>query len=276
MSTAGGGYNVQPVVKALHVLDYVVRQGRDVTLSEAVRALKLPKTTLFRYLQTLSNEGLLHYDLERDRYRCGSRFRALAQVDRDFKELRDATLPEMTKLQKDFDETVNLAVLSDACVVYLDIVSGARCNGQARVGHRDPVHSTSLGKAIIAHMPEPDAAAVSRGGFEQRTFRTLTDMRQLMRQVEDVRRRGYAVEVGENEEGLMCIGVPILDPRGYPVAAMSLSAPEKRMDTEMTARAANALRDASSRISRCFERVLELGSAFGLETRTIGRHGAAV
>ena len=67
---------------------------------------------------------------------------------------------------------------------------------------------------------------------------------------EDVRRRGYALEVGENEDGLMCIGVPILDRAGHPVAAMSMSAPERRMRPERTSEAAEALKVAASRISQ--------------------------
>lgn len=250
MNASGGGYNVQPVVKALHVLEYVAQQGRDVTLAETVKALKLPKTTLFRYLQTLSNEGFLYYDLPRDRYRCGMRFRALAQVDRDLQNLRDAAQPEMAMLVEVFDKTVNLGMLSDNSVIYLDIMEGGRLNSQARVGHRDPVYSTSLGKAIVAHLPDFDLASISQSGFEQRTINTLTDMRQLARHVDEVRRRGYAVEMGENEDGLMCVGVPILDGRGYPVAAMSLCAPERRMQPDLVSRAASMLKDAAARVSR--------------------------
>src|SRR5690606_32917273 len=102
------------------------QQGRDVTLAETVKALKLPQTTLFRYLQTLSNEGFLFYDLPRDRYRCGMRFRALAQVDRDLQNLRDAAQPEMARLVEAFDKTVNLGMLSDNSVIYLDIMERGR------------------------------------------------------------------------------------------------------------------------------------------------------
>lgn len=249
MSKAGDDYIVQPVVKALQVLDYVARQGREVTLTETVQALNLPKTTVFRYLQTLSNAGFLHYDLRRDRYGSGSRFRALALVDQSLQGLRDLAQPEMERLLETFHETVNLGVLSDGTVVYLDIMEAGRPRAQARIGHRHPVHSTSLGKAIVAYLPDADFAPIWDGALQPRTINTLTDRRRLRRQVDDVRRDGYAVERGENEDGLMCVGVPILDANGYPVAAMSLSAPETRMQPELTLRAADALRDAAARIS---------------------------
>ena len=81
------------------------------------------------------------------------------------------------------------------------------------------------------------------------TIKTLTSAKALRRQMDDVRQRGYAIEMGENEDGLMCIGVPFLDGAGYPIAAMSLSAPERRMKPEVTVHAVEALKSAARRIS---------------------------
>lgn len=249
MSKSGGDYIVLPVMKALQVLDYVARQGHDVTLTETVHELKLPKTTVFRYLQTLSAAQFLEHDLKRDRYGVGSKFRSLARVDQELQGLRDIAQPEMRTLMETFHETVNLAVLSENEVVYIDMLEPGRpLRANARIGHRHPAHSTSLGKAMMAFLPDADALALSTD-LPQRTINTLTDADKLRRQVDDVRRRGYAIEVGENEDGLMCIGVPILDATGYPVAAMSLSAPERRMKPELTMVAADALKGAAKRIS---------------------------
>ncbi len=250
MRKIGDDYIVQPVMKALQVLEYVALQGRDVSLTETVQELNLPKTTVFRYLQTLSAAAFLEHDVRRDRYSVGVRFRELAQVDRSLQELRDCAQPEMRLLLETFHETVNLAVLSESQVVYIDMLEpGRSVRAHARVGHRDPIHSTSLGKAMFAFMPDADAAALRADPLPAVTINTLTDAGKFRRQVEDVRRRGYAVERGENEDGLMCIGVPILDMHGYPVAAISLSAPERRMKPERTDAAALALKGAAQRIS---------------------------
>ena len=249
MGKSGGDYIVLPVMKALQVLDYVARQGHDVTLTETVQELKLPKTTVFRYLQTLSAAQFLEHDLKRDRYGVGSKFRSLARVDQELQGLRDIAQPEMRTLMETFHETVNLAVLSENEVVYIDMLEPGRpLRANARIGHRHPAHSTSLGTAMMAFLPDADALAL-RSDLLQRTINTLTDADKLRRQVDDVRRRGYAIEVGENEDGLMCIGVPILDRTGYAVAAMSLSAPERRMKPELTMVAADALKGAARRIS---------------------------
>ncbi|MDB5539144.1 MAG: Transcriptional regulator [Devosia sp.] len=252
MSKAGGDdYIVQPVMKALQVLDYVARQGHDVSLTETVHELKLPKTTVFRYLQTLSAAQFIEHDLKRDRYGVGRRFRDLARVDQGLQGLRDIAQPEMQRLVDTFHETVNLAVLSQSEVVYIDMLEPVvrAVKAQARIGRRHPAHSTSLGKAMMAFLPEADALVMRERALPQITIKTLTDADKLRRQVDDVRRRGYAIEVGENEDGVMCIGVPILDGTGYPVAAMSLSAPERRMKPELTIVAADALKVAAKRIS---------------------------
>jgi DNA-binding IclR family transcriptional regulator len=249
MRKDGQDYIVQPVIKALEVLDYVAKQGRDVSLTETVKELRLPKTTVFRYLQTLSAASFLEYDLRRDRYRAGPRFRHLAEIDRSLQRLRDAVQPEMHDLSAQFGETINLAILAQKAIVYIDIVyQGRTPRSEARVGQRHPIHSTSLGKAIAAHLPNDDFEALCMPLLPARTIHTLTDGRFLRRQFDHIRQQGYALDMGENEDGHMCIGVPILDDYGRPVAAISLSAPESRLAPIRRLEAAVALKHSVDRI----------------------------
>jgi DNA-binding IclR family transcriptional regulator len=120
---------------------------------------------------------------------------------------------------------------------------------QARIGDRHPIHSTSLGKAILAFLPDAERRRLLEGALKERTLKTVTNNTILRRQIDEVRQRGYALEIGENEDGSMCIGVPILDENRLPLAAISLAAPERRMTPDVTARAIASLRDAARRIS---------------------------
>lgn len=251
MEVAKGGdqYSVLPVAKAMQVFAYVAAQPHDVTLTEVAQALGMPKTTVFRYLQTLSSAGLFAHDIARDRYGVGDRFRQLARIDAVYHTLRTSARTELDLLVGGFRETVNLAVLSDHDVVYVDIREATRSQRfQARIGHRHPVYSTSLGKAIAAFLPAETIETIVGPQFEQRTYRTVTDVRTFRRHVEQTRQRGFAMETGENEDGVTCIGVPIFDGKGHPIGAVSLSAPEKRMRV-MVDRAAEALQGAASRIT---------------------------
>ena len=239
MDKLSGDYMVQPVVKALQVLEYVARQGHMVSLTEIAQALNLPKTTVFRYLQTLSATSFLEHDIYRDRYGVGCKFRDLAKVDHEFKGLRELAQPEMRQLIETFNETVNLAVLADSRIVYIDMLDPLRpLRATARVGHRHPAHSTALGKAIMAYLPEDQIQHLREEPLAEMTIKTTIDTSTLRLQIADVQRRGYAV------------GVPILNAAGYPVAAMSLSLPERRMSPDLMVVAADALKGAAGRISR--------------------------
>ena len=249
MRKAGDQYSVLPVAKAMQVFAYVASQAHSVTLTEVVQALDMPKTTVFRYLQTLSADGYFSHDIAQDRYGVGDRFRQLARIDAVFHRLRSTAEGELDQLAGGFRETVNLAVLAEHEVVYVDIREAMRSQRfQARIGHRHPVHSTSLGKAMAAFMPDERVDSLVGSQFEPRTYRTVTDLRTFRRHVEETRMRGFAMETGENEDGVTCIGVPILDRAGFPIAAMSLSAPDNRMKM-MVDRAAEALQGAARRIT---------------------------
>lgn len=253
MNAEKGGYIVQPVSKALRVLVYVAEQGHGVPLTEIAAEVRLPKTTVFRYLQTLAAAEFLYHDTGSDHYTVGHRFRALARADTSLQRLRDLARPEMAELGRAFNETINLGILVDGHVVYIDMVESSHAlRMQTRIGDRDPVHSTSLGKAILAFLPERACTALIRRSLRARTARTVIDQPTLLRQLAKARRLGYAIETGENEDGAMCIGAPILDASLRSLAAVSLSAPEKRMTREVTANAAAALCAATRRISERF------------------------
>ena len=120
---------------------------------------------------------------------------------------------------------------------------------QARIGERHPINATALGKAILAFLPEAERAAILDGPLAEMTPRTIRSAAALRRQLRDVQRNGYALEAGEAEEGLGCIGVPVLDQASYPLAALSLSAPERRLQGVMP-QAVARLRDAAATVSR--------------------------
>lgn len=244
-------YLVQPVVKALAVLAYVEDAGQEVGLSDVARALGLPKTSAFRYLYTLAAAGFVAYGSSRDRYRAGPRLHRGRESEVDVARLRELALPAMSNLRARFNETINLGVPDRDRVVYVEMIESSRAlRMQARIGERHPLNSTSLGKAILAFMAESDRAPLLVTQLKAMTARTTTDPMQLRRQLREIARRGYAIETGENEEGLMCIGVPILERGGRPVAALSLSAPEARMTRPTRLDVIAALRAAAAGVSR--------------------------
>jgi IclR family transcriptional regulator, KDG regulon repressor len=132
----------------------------------------------------------------------------------------------MRQAQLRFNETVNLAVLHNGEVLYIDLLESSRpFRMSAMVGSRMPISNTSLGKAMIAYASEHELDTV---------FDTLTpnELRKLRAEMEIVRRRGYATDPEENEPGVACIGAPILNEAGVSVGALSISGPSTRIQKQ--------------------------------------------
>jgi IclR family acetate operon transcriptional repressor len=143
------------------------------------------------------------------------------------RDIKHLARPFMRKIQEQFNETVNLSVLSGGEVLYIDILESSRpFRMAATVGCRMPAHLTAMGKAMLAYLPaehpsSPEHALVS--GL------TRTQRQILERELTAVRRRGYAIDNEQNERGVACVGVAIFDSSGRPAAAMSVSGPAYRV-----------------------------------------------
>lgn len=248
--TPTNSYIVQPVEKALGVLAYVVECGQVVSLKSVSQALGIPKTTAFRYLQTLTRAGFLEHHADRDRYSVGQRLRSIARTDSSISRVRERAHPILQALTREYQGTVNLAVRGDGSIVYLDVIDGPMgFRTKARSGDAHPLHSTALGKAILAHMPQVEAQDYLSRPLTERTGRTLIERDELERQLRQIALSGYAIETGENEDGAMCVGVPILDDQGYPLVAISIAVPLARMSTSNAMMAGRKLSEMAARIS---------------------------
>lgn len=217
-------YVVDSLVRSLEVFRRVVEKGYDISLAELVAEVGMPKSTVFRYLRSLAAAGYVSHNEATDRYQAGPRFLLLARRAEFFNRLRRAARPEMESIVAKFGQTTNLGVLEGGRILYLDIVEKRHApEMKARIGSKDSLHSTALGKAILAHLPVNEQDALLNGPLNEFTYRTITSRKQLMRALAQVVSRGYALDEEENEDTTMCVGVPILCGPKYPIAAISLS-----------------------------------------------------
>jgi DNA-binding IclR family transcriptional regulator len=243
-------YIVKPVEKAIQVLRCAGAASSPLSLKEISSRVGLPKTTVFRYLQTFRACGLIAHDAERDLYRVDAGILSLIPQSGSLHRLREVALPHMRSLQQLFNETVNLGIVEGTSIVYIEIIeSQRRLRMQARVGGRDPVHTTAIGKAVLAHLPADLARQIIPPRLRKRTERTVSSAARLTAELEETRQRGYAMEEGENEEGASCIGVPIFGEVGAVIAGLSISAPASRLTAVTRQRIAPVLSDAGRRIS---------------------------
>lgn len=240
-------YAVRAVLRVLDILDVLQRSDGGVPLPTLAAAAGLPKSSAFRYLATLEARGYVERDAATGHYRAAPR--AFPSPPRHLEVLAATARPLLTALRDRFGETINLGVLEGHRVAYLEIVESPRAmRFAARVGDRDPIHSTALGKAIASLLPDRQVRAIlAVEGMPQRTSRTITDPRAFLREVEGVRARGYAVDNGENEEDGRCIAVPV--PGARVPAAISLSAPAARFSLDGVEGVAEALRETAARLA---------------------------
>lgn len=244
------GYIVGPVSKALAVLTYIAQRSHPVSLTTVSTALGIPKTSAFRYLRTLTQAGFVDHDPSSDRYGLGVQFHTIASANSHVQRLRERARPAMRALMGEFNETVNLAVRDDTSIVYVDQVEPRRSlQMRARIGDVHPMHSTALGKAILAFVPEAELRRYLDRPLSERTGRTLIEAAEIERQLRMVRSNGYATESGENEDGAMCVGVALFDQAGYPVAALSISAPLHRMPRPLAAEAGARLLEVARAVA---------------------------
>ena len=242
-------YLVKPVYKALQVLIALGDEHRPLTLTEICHLVRLPKTTVFRYLQTLAQCGFVNHDRQADMYHLGARLFELGQLAGQQLRIRDVALPVMADLRERFNETVNLGILDGYDVVYVEMVeSHHSLRMQAILGSRDPAFSTALGKAILAYIDDPARHLPAR--LMPRTVFTIHTRAGVMQALAQVRQQGYALDDQENEDGARCVGAPIFEYPGRVAAAISVSAPASRLGRDQVSEVAEAVAAAAATISR--------------------------
>jgi IclR family transcriptional regulator, acetate operon repressor len=212
-----------------------------------VAATRLPKSSVHRYLEVLVQEGFLERDLQSGLYRLGARIVALAINEAPL--LVQKARPHLERLRDRFDETVNLGVLSGDNIVYLDIVESPRTvRLAARIGDRDMVHATALGKAIAAQLPEEEVKALlKRTGLPRRTANTITRAADFMTHLDLVRSHGFGLDDQENDMEGRCVAVAIPGPRVQ--YAISLSGITTRFPMSKTAEVAREIRQIIAELS---------------------------
>jgi len=203
---------------------------RDVALHELAQRSGLVKSSVYRILFTLHRLGYLERN-EKGCYSITPRFRQLAGDPREMWDLAEVAAPFMEVLLRGFEETINLGVLDQGEVSYLRVVESPHAlRLTAHAGMRSPVHSTALGKCLLADLERSEVEAILKQyPLRPRTDRTIRDRAALHRELERVRTRGYAIDNEEDSKGARCIAAPIHNSSGKTVAALSISGPATRI-----------------------------------------------
>ena len=256
------GGSLQSVNRALTALELVADAG-ELGVSELGRQLGVHKATASRLAAVLADRGLLERDPVTERYRIGFGLVRLAGAAMSGLDLVRLARPIMETLAERAREASNLGVRSGDDVVYVDQIAGSRSIVTVSwVGRRTPLHCTSNGKVLLAWADEPDRERLLAGPLESYTKHTVTDPDTLRRELESIRRRGYAQAVEELEEGLNAVAAPVRQADGRVIAALGVSGPAFRMHAVDVPRMGLLTAEAAQAVSRQLG-YLERGSAVG-------------
>jgi len=164
---------------------------------------------------------------------------------------RKIALPYLEEIRQEFGETVNMGVLQKDHVLYIEgLESRHTLRMTSGVGERRPIYAAALGKAIAAWLPREDLDAILRVQTMRRfTEKTITNESALRKELEQVARRGYAVDAEENLLGCICVAAPVFDPRADVLAALWISGPSRRLPRSSFSEAGVLVLRAADRIT---------------------------
>jgi IclR family transcriptional regulator, KDG regulon repressor len=239
------------VGKALDVLDMVARHGRPVRFSDLLAQSQYPKATLYRLLQTLTNQGMLTMDPDQGTYALGVRLVRLAHAAWAQSSLAPIARPYLDELAEKTGETIHLAQMDQGQVLYVDKRNAARpVDMFAQAGKVGPAYCTGVGKAMLAWLP-PEALdqALARQSFHRHTDQTLDNPGKLMAELQAIRARGHAFDREEHEKGIICCAVPILSRSGRVIGALSVTSTTARTTLDALEARAGLTKDIAARIA---------------------------
>jgi IclR family KDG regulon transcriptional repressor len=223
-------YTLSSVRNAARLLCAFTATDTELGVGELARRLGLAKSTVFRLLSTLAQERLVEKNPRTGKYRLGLKVYELGAIVATHLDLHEAVATYIDELRNRTGETVHVAILDGDEVVYIERrESPQTLRLWGRVGHRNRAHRTSTGKVLLAYLPPDELERVlARRPLDAKTPHTITDPQVLKRELEAIRRRGWAQNVNESEEGVASVAAPIRDATGSVVAAISVAGPTLR------------------------------------------------
>lgn len=241
--------SVQSVERAFEVLEVMAGSDGGLSLTEISVATGRPAPSIHRLVRTLTLLGYVRQEASR-RYALAPGLIRLGNGAA--KQFGTWAVPMLTELVDSIGESANMAILEGSGALYVAHVAGRHSMRMfTEVGRRVPLHSTGVGKALLAQLPDDEVERLLKSaGMPAITDHTITDPAGLLQELGAARVRGHAIDDGEQEIGVSCVAVPV--PGAATPTAISFSAPAPRMTPDVARRAAAALQAAAQTMAERF------------------------
>jgi len=252
MAKTQPNYPIKVLDKSLSVLETLLRGNSPMSVTEISEKLGIYPSTAHRMLDTLRYWGYVEQNPDTQKYQLGLKVVELGMAKlREMDLLKEAS-PYLKELVSECNETVHLGVLEEGEVLYLaKQESSQTIRMVSRVGSRVPAHCTALGKVLLAHLSKDERKKIlNKKGLPRLTKNTITNEKELEKELCKVREQGFALDREEHEKDVRCIAAPIKNHQGNVIAAVSISGPAFRMDVNKQDNLREALIQTSKKISQ--------------------------
>lgn len=251
MEKAEESYKVPNLEKGIAVLEYLSLHTQGNTLQEIKSSLAISQTTAYRILNTLVRLDYLNYNEDTKRYKLSRKLLTLGFRALNEHNLLEIVLPRLRELRDEVKETACFGVLGDRKGIFIEQAQGHHTfRFVLSPGKPFELHCSAPGKAIMAYLPDiVRNRYLSYMEFTRYNDRTLTSREAYLEELEKVRKLGYALDNEEELNGVICIGVPILNYTGYPCGAIWISGPKDRLSKEVVRSSAACIKKVAQNIS---------------------------
>jgi len=243
---------IQSVERALRILDLFDEQTPELKITEMSSMMNLHKSTLHSLLLTLKTYGYIDQDAESGKYRLGTKLLERGQMLLQSLDIRAVARKSLEALSRQTGQTTHLVVLEGREGVYIDKVEGEKAAIRySRIGRRVPLHTSAVGKVLAAYLREHERERLLEGyRFVPHTPNSIQDAAAFREELAKVRQAGFALDNEENEPGVRCAAVPILDHAGKVAAAMSVSTMVSVVDEGQLRQFVDLMKQHAQMISR--------------------------
>ncbi|WP_299694263.1 DNA-binding transcriptional regulator KdgR [uncultured Vibrio sp.] len=242
---------VSSVLKVFNILEALGKQ-KEIGVSDLSQRLMMSKATTYRFLQTMKMLGYVSQQGEADKYSLTLKMFELGSKSLEWVDMITIAEKEMRVISEETNETIHLGALDHGSIIYVHkIDSSFALRMHSRVGRRNPLHTTAIGKVLLAERDEEFVRTqLADAEFVKTTKNTLANVEQLIDQLKTVKLQHFGEDNEEQEPGLRCIAAPVYDRFGTVIAGVSISFPTIRFDEEKKARYVELLHCAGRNISK--------------------------
>lgn len=249
----GSAKQVEPVSSVLKVFGILQSLGEqhEIGITEIAQNLMMSKSTVYRFLQTMKAAGYVSQEEDSEKYALTLKLFELGSKALDHVDLITLADRHMRKIAEETGEALHLGAFDEDAIIYTHkIDSRYNLRMYSRIGRRNPLYSTGIGKVLLAYREEQEIREIMKPIiFNPQTPNTITHIDAFLEELKKVRLEAVGEDIEEQEEGLRCFAVPIFDRFGVVISGMSISFPTIRYDERRHDEYIHMLHQAAAEIS---------------------------